>query len=189
MLVAGLALAAQAGAAAELQLQPAAAYVVASIAGPSVRVHCTAPHGNLFQAVGHVDWTQQLIELAPSVCRRVNALVDTPATPHSRASYAQAEAMLVLVHESVHLSRYAGRRDEALTECRALQLVEWAALTAGIDDATASVLGHEALRADAKLPGLGDWRVGLREIPNYHATGCVDGGPLDIHPDSHDWPN
>ena len=188
-LVAGLALAAAAAAAPQLQLRPAAAYVVASIAGSDVRVRCTAPHGGMFRAFGHADWTRRLIELAPSVCRRVNAVVEAPARPYSPASYSQAEAMLVLVHESVHLSRYAGRKDEALTECLALQLVEGAALTAGVDDATASALGHEALRADAQLPGLGDWRVGLREIPNYHAPGCVDDGPLDIHPESHNWPN
>jgi hypothetical protein len=43
------------------------------------------------------------------------------------------------------------------------------------------------LRVDARLHGLGDWRVGLREIPNYHAEGCYQGGPLDIHRDLHDW--
>ena len=84
--------------------------------------------------------------------------------------------------------RSEGADDEALTECRALQLVH-VALLLGADDENARAIGHEALRHDARLPGLGDWRVGLHEIPSYHAEGCQDDGPLDIHPDSHDWPN
>jgi hypothetical protein len=101
----------------------------------------------------------------------------------------QAQALLVVVHESVHLSDYAGRTSEALTECRAIQLIHQTALQLGVGDATARALGHEALRFDAQLPGPGDWRVGLHEIPNYHSPGCYDGGPLDIHPNSTDWPN
>jgi hypothetical protein len=31
--------------------------------------------------------------------------------------------------------------------------------------------------------------VGLHEMPSYHSADCYDGGPLDIHPDSPDWPN
>ena len=95
----------------------------------------------------------------------------------------------MLVHEAVHVSDYEGRSDEALTECRAIQLVREAALVMGIDDAMARALGHEALRFDARLPGPDNWMVGLHEMPNYHAAGCEDGGPLDIHPESSDWPN
>jgi hypothetical protein len=96
---------------------------------------------------------------------------------------------LVSVHESVHLSAYAGREDEALTECRAIQLLRETALLVGVDDDTARALGHEAMRYDARLPGPGNWMVGLHEIPSYHSSDCHDGGPLDIHPDSSDWPN
>jgi hypothetical protein len=34
-----------------------------------------------------------------------------------------------------------------------------------------------------------DSRLAEGGVANYHATGCYDGGPLDIHPDSSDWPN
>ena len=42
---------------------------------------------------------------------------------------------------------------------------------------------------DGRLPGYGDYRVGLGLVANYHATGCYEGGELDIHPDSGDWLN
>jgi hypothetical protein len=163
--------------------------VVASIAETGVRVRCTISDAFMFEPLGHADWKRRLIELAPSVCRKLNALVARPAPPYSEASFAQAESLLVLVHESVHVSDYAGRTNEALTECRAIQLVREAARTLGVDDVTARALGHEAMRYDAQLPGPGHWLVGLREFPNYHSSDCYDGGPLDIHPDSQDWPN
>jgi len=71
------------------------------------------------------------------------------------------------VYEAVHLSDYA----------------------LGVDDAMARVLGHEAMRYDARLPGPGNWMVGLNGVVSYHSPDCVDGGALDVHPDSSDWPN
>lgn len=193
LIIAALFLVGRAGATAgrALQLGAPGRAAVAVIAGPGVRVRCTIPPADagLVEALGHADWDRRLIELRRAICRNVNALGSAPATAYSRASFAQAQALLVLVHESVHLSEYDGNRDEALTECRAIQLVRESALTLGVDDATARALGHEAMRYDARLPRLGDWRVGLNEIPNYHSEDCYEGGPLDIHPDSSDWPN
>jgi hypothetical protein len=193
LVAAALVLAGRAGATAAraLQLGASGRAAVAVIAGTGVRSRCTIPPGDagLVEVLGHADWDRRLIELRPAICRNVNALGSAPATAYSGASFAQAQAFLVLVHESVHLSEYDGARDEALTECRAIQLMRETALTIGVDDATARALGHESLRYDARLPRLGDWRVGLNEIPNYHSEDCYDGGPLDIHPDSSDWPN
>jgi hypothetical protein len=162
---------------------------VNAIAGRAVTVRCTAVETGQFEALGHADFKHRLIELQPSLCRRVNELVTAPAPVGSAASRAQAQALLVLVHESVHLSSYAGRANEALTECRALQLVDTAARSLGVEATLARALGHEALAFDAQLPSPGDWLVGLGEIPSYHSPDCYDGGPLDIHPDSGDWPN
>jgi len=174
-----------------LQLSSEVREAVLAIAGPPVRVRCSIRSGDsgVVDALGHANWERSLIELAPRICRNANVLSTAPARPYSGASFAQALALLVVVHESVHLSRYEGHTDEALTECRAIQLVREAALRIGTDDATARALGHEALRFDARLPGPGDWRVGLHEIPSYHSPDCYDGGPLDIHPESSDWPN
>jgi hypothetical protein len=174
-----------------LQLSSQVREAVLAIAGPPVRIRCSvrSSDAGVTEALGHANWDQSLIELAPRICRNANALQTAPARPYSGASFAQALALLVVVHEAVHLSRYEGHTDEALTECRAIQLVREAAVRIGTDDATARALGHEALRFDAGLPGPGDWRVGLHEIPSYHSPDCYDGGPLDIHPQSSDWPN
>jgi hypothetical protein len=172
------------------QLDSRALHAAAAIAGTPVTVNCVAPRdAGFYQVLGHADYTRRQIELQPSLCSALNQMLAEPAPPGTPASHTEAEATLVLTHEAVHLSSYPGRRSEALTECRALQLVHDAALAAGVDDTTARALGHEALRYDAQLPGPGDWRVGLGEIPNYRAPGCYDGGPLDIHPNSNDWPN
>jgi hypothetical protein len=174
-----------------LRLRAEARAVPTAVAGPGVKVRCTVPPADvtLAEAFGHADPGTRSIELAPSICRALNGLVTTPARPSSPASFAQARALLVLVHESVHVSDYSGRDDEALTECRAIQLVAENALVIGVSEQTARALGHEAMRYDARLPGPADWRVGLGEIPSYHAPDCGDGGPLDIHPESSDWPN
>jgi len=174
-----------------LQLRAPAREAIAMIAGTGVRSRCTIPPSDmgLVEALGHADWDTRLIELRPVICKNVNALSSAPATAYSRRSFTQAQALLVLVHEAVHLSAYEGGRDEALTECRAIQLMRETALTLGVGEATARALGHEALRFDARLPGPGNWMVGLHEIPNYHAPDCYDGGTLDTHPESNDWPN
>lgn len=157
-----------------------------SVAGPRIAVHCQLRRP---EALGHAFVTRRVIGVRPWICRRVNGLLlDTPE-PYTSDSYLTAWAVLILTHEAVHLSDYAGATNEALTECRAIQLVRQVALALGTSDEVARAFGHEAMRYDAKLPGLGDWRVGLGETPNYHATGCYEGGPLDIHPDSSDWPN
>jgi hypothetical protein len=195
VLVAALALAGPTNAvrssSSSLQLRSEMRGAVASIAGDPIHIRCSIRPGDagLGEALGHANWGLRLIELAPRICRSANSLVTAPAQPYSRASFVQAQALLVVVHESVHLSEYEGNADEALTECRAIQLVRETALRIGVDDARARALGHEALRFDAQLPGPGDWRVGLHEIPSYHSPDCYDGGTLDIHPDSSDWPN
>jgi hypothetical protein len=157
-----------------------------SVAGPGIRVNCTLRRP---EALGHAFVATRVIGVRPWVCRRMNGLLLDAPEPYTPDSYQAAWAVLILTHEAVHLSDYAGAGDEALTECRAIQLVRPVALAAGFSDEIAGALGHEALRYDAKLPGYGDYRVGLGLIANYHASGCYDGGPLDIHPDSSDWPN
>jgi hypothetical protein len=179
------------GARSSVQLRAEMRGALATIADGPVRVRCSIPPADrgFVETLGHVVWSRRVIELAPGICRGANSLVQAPAAPYSNASFLQARALLVSVHESVHLSAYAGREDEALTECRAIQLVQETALLVGVDDDTARALGHEAMRYDARLPGPGNWMVGLHEIPSYHSPDCYDGGPLDIHPDSSDWPN
>jgi hypothetical protein len=145
--------------------------------------------GGYIVPLGHAEPARRLIEVQPFVCRRLNTLLVRQSPAYSQASFETAQALLILVHESVHLSSYAGASDEALTECRAIQLLRTTALAVGLPDDLARALGHEALRFDARLPGPDDWRVQLREIPSYHSPDCHPGGPLDIHSSSTDWPN
>lgn len=157
-----------------------------TVSGAGIKVDCALRRP---EALGHAFLQRRVIGVKPWVCRLANGLLLDAAPPYTPDSYQEAWAMLILTHEAVHLSSYAGARDEALTECRAIQLVREVAQAAGLSDDIAAALGREALRYDAMLPGFGDYRVGLGLVPNYHATGCYDGGPLDIHPDSSDWPN
>ena len=179
----GLALVATASAA---RLDRRVVLALEPIAGWGISVDCRLDRP---EALGHAFTVRRVIGVRPWVCRRVNAALSGEPTAYSAASYRLAFAVLVLTHEAVHLSSYAGAFDEALTECRAIQLVHDVAVRLGETDEAARALGHEAMRYDARLPGYDDYRVGLGLIPNYHATGCFDGGALDIHPDSSDWPN
>jgi hypothetical protein len=157
-----------------------------TVSGAPITVNCRLQRP---EALGHAFFAARVIGVRTWVCRRMNALVLDAPEPYTPDSYLASWAVLILTHEAVHLSDYSGAHDEALTECRAIQLVRDVARAAGVSDEVAVALGHEALRYDAKLPGYGDYRVGLGLIANYHATGCQEGGPLDIHPDSTDWPN
>jgi hypothetical protein len=162
---------------------------IARISGRPVSVRCGVVDGGYIVPLGHADRARRLIEVQPFVCNRLNAFLVREAPAYSQASFATAQALLILVHESVHLSSYSGNGDEALTECRAIQLIRTTALALGVPDTLARALGHEALRFDARLPGPDDWRVQMRELPSYRSPECYDGGPLDIDPASSDWPN
>lgn len=163
---------------------------LAEVAGPPVHVRCSdVVDGGAAEPLGHADARLRLIELQPGVCRELDALVATRPPSRSPAFAAESEALLVAVHEAVHLSPYGSDRDEADVECRAVQLVAETARRIGLDGGQARAAGHAAWAAHLRLPGPGDWRVGLHELPSYQSPDCHAGGPLDIHPGSSDWPN
>ena len=79
-----------------------------------------------------------------------------------------------LAHESYHL---AGVRDEATTQCYALQAVGFVARRLGATEAQASALGEwAATNLPARMP------------PEYSSPQCRDGGTLDLHPNAPGWP-
>ena len=82
--------------------------------------------------------------------------------------------MDVLAHEAWHLQ---GVLDEAITECRSLQSMEWTAQQLG---ATA-----EQGRALARLQYEGDY---LLMPARYRSRACADGKRLDLHPDRPGFP-
>ncbi len=85
-----------------------------------------------------------------------------------------AIAVNVLSHEAWHL---AGVRDEAATQCYALQTNAETAgrLGASPTDARA-IAAYIAREVQPALP------------PDYRSSNCFDGGELDLHPERSGWP-
>ncbi len=170
-------------------LPSSVASAISTVSGEPVHIRCEVLHGGYIDVMGHSDRRLRLIELHPTICLRLDRLAAQTSPPGTPAFLEEGEALLVAVHEAVHLSPYGSGASEALVECRAVQLVATVAERIGLDEARAAALGHAALGAHERLPGAEDWRVGLHELPSYQSPDCYDGGPLDIHPTSSDWPN
>jgi len=85
-----------------------------------------------------------------------------------------AIAVNVLSHEAWHLS---GVRDEAVTQCYALQTNADTALRLGAsrDDARA-IASYVVREVQPRLPA------------DYRSSDCFDGGPLDLRPERPSWP-
>jgi hypothetical protein len=78
------------------------------------------------------------------------------------------QSLLVLAHEAFHMKGY---RDEAVTECYALQTVPPLAERLGATPGEASAVARFALaNVHSQLPG------------SYHSPECRDGGALDLRP-------
>lgn len=85
-----------------------------------------------------------------------------------------AIAVNVLSHEAWHL---AGVRDEAVTQCYALQSNEDTAARLGASPGDArAIAAFIAREVQPRLP------------PDYRASTCFDGGELDLHPRRSAWP-
>ena len=195
VLLAALSSAVLAGASAHAQTPPpvplahAVIAVIGTVSGHPLHVQCGVQHGGYIDVMGHSDRRLRLIELHPGICRRLDNLVSAPAPVGTATFASESEAVLVALHEAVHLSPYGAHAGEAEVECRAVQLVASAAAHLGLSETQAAALGHAAFLFHLRLPGPGDWRVGLHEMPNYQTPDCHDGGPLDIDLESTDWPN
>jgi len=85
-----------------------------------------------------------------------------------------AWSMNTLAHESYHL---AGVRNEAETQCYALQAIDFVAHSLGASDAQARALATFSFE---NLP--------QRMPPEYTSPECHDGGKLDLFPDNSRWP-
>lgn len=85
-----------------------------------------------------------------------------------------AIAVNVLSHEAWHL---AGVRDEAATQCYALQTNADTAGRLGAAPADArAIAAYIAREVQPALP------------PDYRSSNCFDGGELDLHPERSAWP-
>jgi hypothetical protein len=105
--------------------------------------------------------------LDPSICRALRDLL-----AHGAAGERQAEALVVLAHEAIHLG---GERREGVTECLALQ----AAIPLGVR------FGFDEAKARSLIEGQYDARLAERSVIRAAYAlplSCRDGGALDRTP-------
>jgi len=144
----------------------------AAIAGRAVTVRCDDAYGFTgvgSDAAGVAFQRRGLAYLEPDVCRTLN---DITAGRSVRSREDAAWAITVLAHEATHLR---GIRDEAITECYAIQEGVRLGTRLGLPAAEA----HDLMRAqfDRDLGDRSVQRFGYR-LP----VGCRDGGELDLRP-------
>ncbi|MGE5689466.1 MAG: hypothetical protein ACM33B_02815 [Pseudomonadota bacterium] len=175
-------------------VRDAAAYarVASEIARRDVGVHCQGRLAALFDVGGDAGTVAfdadgrpaDETRLTRETCSGLRAFARDPGTrrldcvrrarPCTREAFQLVQAVHTLSHESWHL---AGVRDEAETECYALQSTDLVAVRLGADLATARALAVYAL--ERLYPSLPD---------RYRRGDCVDGGPLDLVPSSGSFP-
>lgn len=163
------------------------AAIASQIAGREVGVHCPGPLARTFLA-GHAhDGSVQFdadgkpadeTRLQEQPCAELDAIAEgrradqLACAAHSSSCgddvLRVAHAVDTITHESFHL---AGITYEGLTECRSLQTMAWTAMQLGATE--------EQGRGLAEL----QYEVGYPQFPpQYQASGCAEGGPLDLHP-------
>ena len=143
--------------------------VSSSLAGRSVRVNCQSYAGAFVDANaegGYVRWQadgrpEPETTLKADVCRSLGRYGKGDAHP----SISEIVAVHTVTHEAMHM---AGHKNEAVTECAAVQR----------DAETARLLGASADEADRLAREY--WTVVYPRMPDDYRTGeCSPGGPLD----------
>jgi hypothetical protein len=106
------------------------------------------------------------LHLAPGICSDVQSLLTTKR-PNAR----RGAALGTVIHETLHAY---GVRNEAQTNCFAVQLVPVFAWNLGLSVARADYLGTLARNYTRRYAPAGYW----------NRTRCRDGGPWDLFPGS-----
>lgn len=166
--------------------------IASQIAGRKVKVHCPGPlrraleydtvEGDVkFDADGN---PANETHLRKHSCSELDAIAEGEraqqiaclqrSTSCGDEAMGVAHSVDVLTHESIHLS---GEANEGLTECRSLQTMAWTATQLGLSYEQGRALALYQYEVD--YPAMGD---------PYHATGCAEGGPLDLNPDDPRFP-
>lgn len=167
------------------------ARVATVIAGRDVGISCPGTIGALTEASaqdGSVVFSSEgrpadEARLSSDTCRTLRRLLHGEVSglaclagggPCPAEVREAAIAVNVLSHEAWHL---AGVRDEAVTQCYALQTNAETAVRLGAGRKDAQAIASYIVReVQPVLPA------------DYRSSDCYDGGPLDLHPQRPSWP-
>jgi hypothetical protein len=109
-------------------------------------------------------WMPRWLELSPDTCTDLQGLIDS-RKPNGR----RAQALTTLIHEAVHAH---GIRNEAKTNCVAVQLVPFFAQRLGFSPSLTLTLSRLALSFVRSHAPSGYW----------NGSSCRDGGTWDLFP-------
>lgn len=153
--------------------------VATRIAGRDVSIECQRFSGALTDVTAEAGYVQFNADGTPTDTGRLerdacNNLRDWVHGDKNNPTLEQVMAVHILGHEAYHL---AGIKNEAETECAALQRL----------DEVAELLGATSDQARALAVRYHD-EVYPRMPSAYRSAECVDGGSLDVAPTDPIWP-
>jgi hypothetical protein len=166
--------------------------VATQLAERPVHVHCQGLTGDLVDVTAEAGtvWfdangrPSDTTKLKRPICNALRRFRSDAAGSHfdcvvanvqcDKRAFEDVLAVHTLAHEVWHLR---GIRDEAITECHALQTTAQAAL----------LLGADPRQADAAALYSITWFY-PREPSEYRTADCYNGGPLDLRPADPHWP-
>jgi hypothetical protein len=170
-----------------LREQDQLAMIASNLAGRHVGVRCPSFLSSLIDTHGEAGRVQfdesgrpaNRTDLAPQTCKALRQLerVDFTCIARGDCGYDQFKAgwaAHTLAHEAFHLR---GFEDEGVTECYALQNTAFVAEQLGVSTPEA-----RNLQAWLFVKGYPN------EPEEYHSPQCYDGGPLDLRPQSPQFP-
>jgi len=153
--------------------------VASHIAGRDVRIECQRFSGALVDATAESGYVAFSADGIPADVGRLerdtcNNLRDWMHSDKVNPTLKQVMAVHVLGHEAYHL---AGIRNEAQTECEAMQRLDEVAVSLGATREQARMLAE---RYDSEV---------YPHMPNsYRSNNCVEGGTMDVAPEDPVWP-
>lgn len=161
--------------------------IASTIAGHDVSVRCEGASGEIIGMGGESGRTMftngkpaKETFLLDGICERLHAYARQSKArpdcllPCDGSTLETAWSLNALAHESYHLS---GIRDEARTQCYALQTIDLVARELGADEQQAREL---AIFSSNEIPP--------QMPPQYISPECHDGGRYDLRPHDPSWP-